>query len=322
MARPPYLFCICPDAGLIKEHIDSIALEFAPSSGGTWERHVFRGEEDLPQAFWTHLTVQGLFNTPKLIIIRNAQNLPIDTWKNLSDSISAVNENTWLIMCLEVVFDKNFPKIPATIQKVKCFEAAKKKNYIWLNSGLDTKQIKMYVQNRVKEYGLSFEGNAFEALCGSVPPDATAIENELQKLFLAANDKVIREDMINVGAYLPENDIFSFISHIQAGKIAAAWSEIRRGQHDITALFFPFLALLARDTRILWQILAKEQVHLHFSVAHSKEQCAKKLGFAGIAKIFAYIVQAEQQVKSGECDPEQALESMVVDLARLYKTGH
>ncbi len=76
--------------------------------------------------------------------------------------------------------------------------------------------------------------------------------------------------------------------------------------------------MLTREARILWQIIAKEQVHIHFSVAQQKERCAKKLGFSGVAKIFALIVHAEQQVKSGACDPEQALESMVVELVHIF----
>ncbi len=332
MPRPGFSFCICPDAGLIKGQIESLMQEYPPeaSSGGlmggstnaTWERHVYWGDDDLSQNFWNHLTIQGLFNTPIALIVRNAQNLPAATWKSLSSALATSSSTKWPIFCLEVPFDKKQAKIPAHITKLKCFSVAEQNGWAWRNGGLDAQGVKRFVQERAKQCGLNFEPNVLEALCASTPPDATAIENEIQKLALAAPQGKVSMDMINVGAYLPESNIFAFISCVQAGNIAAAWREIYRGQKDVAALFFPFLALLAREARTLWQMLAKEPVHVHFSVAQSKEQCARKLGFAGVAKIFALIVQAEQQVKSGHCDAEQALESVVVDLARLFRTGH
>ncbi len=318
MPRPAFSFCVSPDAGLIKARIESLVAEHL-ADADKWERHVYWGDDDLGQSFWNNLTLQGLFNTPKLLIVRNAQNLPAATWKSLSASLASSSDSTWPILCLEVAFEKKQPKIPAHIAKLKCFSVGDGNGWVWRGAGLDVQGAKNYVQSRAKHYGLSFEPHVLDALCASTPPDATALENEIQKLILAAPEGRISMDMINVGAYLPESNIFAFISCIQSGNIAAAWREIYRGQKDVAALFFPFLALLSREARILWQILTKEPVHLHFSVVQSKEQCAKKLGFAGVAKIFAYIVQAEQQVKSGQCDAEQALESMVINLVMLFR---
>ncbi len=321
MARPSFYFCACPDAGLTKAHIEDLIHVHPPSGAGlssAWQRHVYWGDEELPQSFWKHLTIQGLFNTPILLIVRNAQNIPAATWKLLSKTLATSKDNTWLILCLEVGFEKKQAKIPAHISKLKCFEVAKKQGFFWQSSGLDSQDIKRYIQNRAKVCKLNFAPDALEAFCTSTLPDATAIEQELQKLILLTTDGNITLDMISTGAYIPDSNVFAFISFIQAGNITAAWNEIYKGQKDVAALLFPFLGLLSREARTLWQILAKEQVYIHFSVAKSKESCAHKLGFSGVAEIFSYIVHAEQQVKSGECDPEQALESMVVNLVRLF----
>ncbi len=318
MPRPGFYFCICPDAGLIKEHVEGLVQAHPPKGGGSWQKHVYWGDDDLAQSFWKHLTLQGLFSTPVLLMVRNAQNLPAATWKNLSEALGTLSDDTWPIICLEVPFDKKQAKIPAHITKLPCFNAAKEKGFLWQSSGLDAQGIKRHVLARAKSYNLQFEPRALEAFCGSTLPDATAIDGEMQKLILLAHNGQVTEDMINIGAYLPESNIFAFISCIQAGNITAAWQEIHRGQKDVAGLLFPFLALLTREARILWQILAKEPVHVHYSVAQQKERLARKLGFSGVAKIFALIVQAEQQVKSGSCDAEQALESMVVDLIQLF----
>ncbi len=321
MSKPAFTFCVCPDAGLTKAHIESLIAKY-PANGGNWERHIYWGDDGLAQNFWNNLTLQGLFNTPKLLIIRNAQNLPAAIWKNLSTALASSNSSIWPIFCLEVAFEKKQAKIPAHITKLKCFAIGDQNGWVWRNAGLDAQGVKRHITERAKQCGLQFEPHVLDALSASTPPDATAIENEIQKLRLASQGKPINMGMINVDAYLPESNIFAFISCIQAGNIAAAWREIYRGQKDVAALFFPFLALLAREAKTLWQILSKEPVYLHHSVAQSKEQCAKKLGFSGIAQIFSFIVQAEQQVKSGQCDAEQALESMVVDLVQLFKKGY
>ncbi len=318
MSRPVFYICACPDAGLIKEHIEDIVQAHPPKGGGAWQRHVYWGDDDLAQSFWKHLTLQGLFSTPVLLIVRNAQNLPAATWKNLSEALEAIASDTWPIFCLEVPFEKGQAKIPAHINKLACINTAKSKGFFWQHAGLDAQGLKRHVLAKAKACGLQFDPKALDAFCSSTLPDATAIDGEIQKLMLLADQGQVSEDMINIGAYLPESNIFAFISCIQAGNISAAWREIYRGQKDIAGLLFPLLALLTREARILWQILAKEQVHIHYSVAQQKERLAKKLGFSGVAKIFALIVQAEQQVKSGSCDAEQALESMVVDLVQLF----
>ncbi len=222
MVRPAFYFCACPDAGLTKEHIEELIKTHPPKGGmsSTWQRHIYWGDEDLSQSFWKHLTVQGLFSTPVLLIVRNAQNLPAATWKNLSEAVASISSDTWLILCLEVPFEKKQAKIPAHITKLPCFDEAKKKGFIWQSAGLDAQAIKRHVQAKAKEHGLQFDPKALETFCSSTLPDATAIDGEIQKLVLLAPNGKVSLDMINIGAYSPESNIFSFISHIQAGNIS------------------------------------------------------------------------------------------------------
>ncbi len=323
MSRPAFYFCICPDAGLIKKHIE-LLQEQHPASGGlgssTWERHVYYGDSELPQVFWEHLTLQGLFGVPRLIILRHAQNIVAARWKQLSESLASPNPSSWLILCLEGTWEKKQPKIPAHIAKQKCLGFADKKGWIWRHSGLDTRSIKGYIKEKAGTFGLVFHADALEALSQSVLPDAVAIDGELQKLSLMAPQGQVSLDMVGSGTYVPESDIFSFISCIQAGNITAAWREIYRSQKDVEALFFPLLALLHREAKLLWQILAGEQVRVHPQAARQKELCAKHLGFKGIAGILSAITRAEYYVKSGERSVEQTLEALVADLVLLFQT--
>ncbi len=337
MSRPGFYFCICPDAGLIKRHIEKLVQDFpahmentdamgsglmgnalAPSATTAWERHVYWGDEDLSQAFWEHLMLQGLFSKPRLLILRNAQNISAARWKEISSALSNPNPLTWLILCLEGPWEKGQPKLPAHVLKQKSVSFADKKGWIWRHSGLDISGIKKYIQSKAQNLGLTFEPHALDALCASVPPDATAIDGELDKLQLAANDGHVQMTMVGAGSYIPESNIFSFMNHVYAGNINAAWREVHRSQHDMEALLFPFLALLSRDAKTLWQILAGENPRMHPVAAKEKEACARRLGFGGVAQIFTCIVHAEQAIKSGERNVEQTLEALVTELIHIF----
>ena len=319
--RPGFYFCICPDTGLLREQIHALLTTHAPGGSKDWERHVYWGDEELPQAFWEHLTLQGLFGVPRALILRNAQNVPAATWKKLSAALGTPNEKTWLLLCLEVGWEKGQPKIPNHIAKQRCLAFADKQGWVWRSAGLDERGLKNFLQQRARVLGLRFDQGALEALCASVPMDAAAAEAEMQKLALAANDNVITTDMTGSAGYVPESNIFSFIRFVQAGNVPAAWRELYRGQREGDGLLFPFFALLLREARLLWQLLAGEQVRMHPSEAQSKQQLATQLGHAGLARLFESIMRAEWHVKSGERNPEQALEALVADLVMLFQPG-
>ncbi len=342
MSRPGFYFCICPDAGLLKNHIEQLQGDFPAdvcgsvdgAAGGLmggsllsgadipkpeWERHIYWGDEDLSPAFWEHLMLQGLFSKPRLLIVRNAHSIAAARWKELSAALAQPNPLTWLILCLEGAWEKGQPKLPAHIAKQKSLAFADKKGWIWRHCGLDIQGIKKYIQSKAQFLDLTFEPQVFDALCACVPPDALAIDSELEKLHLAAIDGRVSMDMVGSGTFIPESNIFSFMNQIYAGNVSSAWREIYRSQNDLDALLFPFLALLARDAKTLWQILAGENPRMHPAAAREKELCARRLGFHGIAQIFACIVQAELAIKSGERSVEQTLEAIVTELCMLFR---
>ncbi len=336
MERPGFYFCICPDAGLIKKHIEQLQetypahtsdsvgaglLQASASEAPTkkvWEKHIFWGDEDLSQNFWENLMLQGLFSTPRLLILRNAQNVVAARWKELSSALASPNPLVLLVLCLEGAWDKGQPKLPAHITKQKVLSFADKKGWIWRHAGLDIQGIKNYILSQAQFLSLTFDPHVLDALCACVPPDATAIDSEMEKFALAAHSGRIQMDMVGSGAFIPESNIFSFLNQIYAGNISAAWREVYRSQNDLDALLFPFLALLSRDAKTLWQILAGENPRMHPAAAREKQACAKRLGFAGVAQIFTCIVEAELAIKSGESNVEQCLEALVARLCLLF----
>ena len=119
--RPGFSFCICPDGKLLRQQVEEL-LGAHPDAGR--ERHVFWGDDELPPKFWEILTLQGLFSTSRVLVMRNAHALTADVWKRLSAALSRPNPQTWPLFCLEVAWEKGQPKIPAHIAKLPCFTFA------------------------------------------------------------------------------------------------------------------------------------------------------------------------------------------------------
>lgn len=112
--RPGFSFCICPDGKLLRQQVEEL-LGAHPDAGR--ERHVFWGDDELPPKFWEILTLQGLFSTSRVLVMRNAHALTADVWKRLSAALSRPNPQTWPLFCLEVAVGEGAAKIPAHIAK-------------------------------------------------------------------------------------------------------------------------------------------------------------------------------------------------------------
>ncbi len=121
MARPAYLLCLCPDSSLLRDRLEALTVQYA----APWQRHVFWGDEGLTPAFWEHLTLQGLFETPKMLILREAQAIPVESLRQLSPFLvqlaGARPSLIWPILCLETAFERDRAKVPQHIQKLPFF---------------------------------------------------------------------------------------------------------------------------------------------------------------------------------------------------------
>lgn len=318
MDRPGFSFCVCPDSRLIKDQIESLMLSNQPE-GGAWERQVFWGDDALPPVFWEHLTLQGLFGSPRALVVRNAQNIPADIWKRLSAALARPNALAWPFFCLEVPFERGQAKMPVHIQKLRCLDFAEKKGWVWRNPGLDERGMRRFLQQRAAQMGLTFAPGALDAMAAAMPTDATSAATELDKVALAAPASgILGADLARLVNHAPDLDVFAFIKALQAGNAPAVWRQVLRDKLGGDSMVFPFIGMLLREARQLWQILAGEQVRLPPSVLPAKQQMAKQLGHGGLARMWDLTLEAERGIKTGERSPEQALDALVAGLFSLF----
>lgn len=318
--RPGFSFCLSPDSELLRFRLEELEEAFPPPEGGGWKKRVFWGDDDLTREFWEYLTLQGLFAEPKILILRQAQNLPAEQWKALSGALGAVAASTWPVLCLEVAMERGKPKVPAHIQRLECYSFAEKKGWLQVIPPLDGKTLPAFVQKAAKRNGVTINPREAAQLANNLPPDAARVRSEMAKLALTAGpDGRLPQDAALLLDYDREVHIFELLSSIQKNERKMdVWRQILNERLGGDISVFGFTALLLREARILWQILSGSPVFLPGHVLAQKRVTARSLGQPRIAKVFDLVFTAEKGIKTGEKSPEQTFDKLIADLFTLF----
>lgn len=319
MDKPGFYFCLCPDSTLARAHArDMLAAcgqDGAPLS-------VFWADEGLDGSFWDALTLQGLGVSQRNLFVRNAHLLPAEIWKKLSAALGTPRPGILPVFFLESAWEKGQPKLPAHLTKLRCFEFAEKKHWIWRAPALDARGVRRFIQEKASALGLSIRPEPLEVLGETLPPDAASISAAMEQLALLVEDGVVElAHTRNIAQYAPDLVLFELIRHIQEGRADKAWQAILREGDGGEGILFPLLGLMAREGRMLWQLQAGENIYVPQHVAGMKRKLAARLGDSGLAELFAALCEAEWSVKSGRLQPGQAMEKLIAELTLLFAPG-
>lgn len=343
MSHPAFTICIGPDSQLLRDRLDSLlapdtdkrkshvsgqpgpmtgAFSAPPSS---WQRFVFWADEGLTASFWEHLTLQGLFASPKALILRNAQLLPADALKQLSPVLSAMaagrgSSLAWPLLCFEVAFDKGKAKIPVHISRLPFWQTAEQKGWIEEIPGLTSQSVPAYIRTEAARNGIAASQQDLQRLAQALPPDAALISAELAKLALCVDARgKLPADAFALAEHSRELGIFELMRIVQqGGDIPTAWRQIQEDKLAGENMIFAFIAILLREARALWQILAGQPPYLPQQALMQKKMAAQALGFAGIARLWEISLMADKGIKTGERSTEQAFEMLAADLFALF----
>jgi DNA polymerase-3 subunit delta len=318
MEMPGFYFCVCPDGMLAREHVRSL-LAGPAGAGEKPEERVFWADEGLDGRFWEALTMPSFGRRPEALLLRGAHGLPADAWKKLSAALAAPRPDVLPVFFLESAWEKGRAKLPAHLAKARCLAFAEQRSWVWRNPGLDARALRPYLAQKAGEMGLTLRNGVLERLGEISPPDAAAASRLLEQLALAAPDGIVDEALTGqMAGHTPEVILFDFIRHLQNGNAFQVWKTLLGAGDGGESLLFPLLALLTREARILWQILAGENVWLPQQIAGAKRSLAARLGCAGVAEIFRAALEAEQSVKSGRKQAAQAMEELTAGLVLLF----
>ncbi len=313
MQKPGFLFCVCPDSKILKDEIEKRANAYFSS----YQKLVFYGDEELPDAFWSELLLQNLFASQKIIILRRANEISADTLRRLSSALAKQNSAVLLFICLEVNFDKNQPKIPAHLKKMPFFIHAQTKGWIWEDGGITANNIRKYLANKSSEYGLKFSSDAMMLMLELMPHDAQVIDSELAKLALYVQGEVQTSDLSGITSS-QEFDIFAFINDLQHGRTKNIWNKIFKSDNSAEDIIFPLLALMQREVRILWQLKSGEKPSVFVYNPEEKRKLALKLGYTGLSNMLDACYKAECNIKYGLFSVAQSLDILISDFSKIF----
>lgn len=320
MERPGFYFCICPDSALVREHLNREFLEpLAPESP---EVLFFWADEGLDRRFWDSLTLLGMDARLRILIVRGAHQLPAEVWKKLSAALATPRSGVFPVFCMECAWEKGQPKLPAHVAKLKCLAFAEKKKWVWRSIGLEARTLRQYIQRLAAERGVKLAPDALNTLSEMLIPDASAVCGVLEQLSLASSDGMVDAALVRqMTEFTPDAVIFDFIRQLENGRSREVWKTLLREGDGGESLLFPLLTLMAREARMLWQMLAGEKVYCPQYVEAEKRRLAARLGFDGLSRLFTALMKAESSVKTGTRHPLQAMEELVAELSLLFAPG-
>lgn len=317
--RPGFSFLVCPDPEMLKRQLDRQAA----SAGGGFARQVFWGDADeFDPAYWQALAAVSLFAEPKIVLLRRAEGLNADFWEKLARPLAGFNQHVWPVVCLEGPHDaKKGPSLPKGLAERPYWKVAAEKGWLWMSPGLTEETMVPTLRDWANARRLGFDKGVLQELARILPKDMTAAARELEKLELAAPDGVIRMQELSLLSADTELEIFNFLKALEEGRDpVGVWSTVfGHQQASDDGFLFQFLAILAREARVMWQLLHEDpECKVHPYVRKLKTPMAGRLGAAGLARLWDMAMEAESGVKSGSKSPDQAMEMLVADLHVLF----
>lgn len=325
MKRPAYSFLVCPDPQLIKSRIEDM---LAQSGVSGWEKRVFWGDDEvpLPDAFWTDLTIKGLFSQPKALVVRRANNFKVDQWDKLGNAITGASSDVWPIFCLESEWKTKKAPVPAHLAKREIYKRADKNGWVWQSPGLDRNGMRDFVRSWASQNQIRFDSGVENLLAQALPEDAVAVRLELDKLELAVmDDRTVRREHLDLVAPTGEMQFFELMDALgKPGAEAHVWKRVledhlKRAQDR---MLFNLIGYLASQARQMWMLTHGEEqaVKAHPFVKKKLTAKGNMLGEAGIKRLIDLAMDAEFSVKTGLRRQEEVLDILIASLVDLFRS--
>lgn len=317
-----FYFCHCPDMQMAKEYMEN---EYIASFGEAWinaQRHTFWTDDIQNNTFFSALDTNSFEPTNKIFYVRDCHELSAEHWKKISQALGKPRSDVFPVFFIHNALDKGKLKLPAAVQKLKCYEFAQKKGWIYESVGITENNFPQIIKKQaLTKYNLKLSNEVINILKDILAPDYNSLNNLLTQLSLFAQNGEVSPAVIGqLTNYTPELALFEIIRKIENADSKEVWKTLLKDGRQIEDSFlFAFIAVMMREMRMLWKIKAKEQVFLPSSQIANKTALANRLGFTYISKIISLLCFAEFSVKSGKKAPLETFEELVKDILKIYK---
>lgn len=190
------------------------------------------------------------------------------------------------------------------------------------------RDLKVWIQQRVKEEGGDITSPAVKLLAELIGGDLWAMNGEIQKLILYSQNRPISEDDVKqLVSHAQEANIFSLVDAVAEGRTDLAQRILHRLYDDGTQPTH-ILAMITRQFRLIALTLdlprrlsrpqIQERLGLKSSYPLDKTLSQAKLyDFEGVKRVYDKLLETDSAIKTGKYSDKLALELLVTELACL-----
>lgn len=205
----------------------------------------------------------------RLVVVRGMEQWRDRNWQSeaerLAEGLARLGQNACLVLVAAAEDDEAKRKTAVT---VKLDNAVKKVGAVVTCHALKGEALVGWLVERAKREGKRIETAAAEQLIETVGSEMLPLENEVIKLACYAGEResITARDVAAVVAAMPEDVMFAVMDAIvrrQTDQALSLLAELHRYDPKPQAVAGKFLALLARQYRMLWQakFLAEKRVN-------------------------------------------------------------
>ncbi|NWF77508.1 MAG: DNA polymerase III subunit delta [Chloroflexi bacterium] len=238
-------------------------------------------------------------------------------WKGLASYIKQMSQTTVLVLIDEEIQRGNpLLKELSPLAEVKVF------------SLLRGRELRVWIQKRVKEEGGAITPQAVDLLAELVGGDLWAMSSEIQKLLLYCQGRPITEDDVGqLVSHVQEANIFALVDAVAEGRTELAQRILHRLYDEGVAPTY-ILVMITRQFRLIAQVrdlekgLSHRQIQdrLGLKSSYSLDKTlrqAKLYDLEGVKRAYDKLLETDLAIKTGKYSDKLALELLVTELACL-----
>lgn len=184
-----------------------------------------------------------------------------------------------------------------------------------------------WIERRAKQHGGRIEAAAIRQLSQLAPDDLGLLDTELRKLITYADGRAVTLDDVNVLSASPEVTIFGLLDALGQNQRGPALTHLRqlfqRGERSegIVPQIASSLRRLIQARELLDQGLRggalAGKLGVHPFVAEKTERQARQYRVEQLEAALRLLLRTDRAIKTGEAEPELALELFIWDLPRV-----
>jgi DNA polymerase-3 subunit delta len=236
-------------------------------------------------------------------------------WEDLDSFIQRMPETTVIVLVDGEVKSNNplFKKL-APLAEVKAFPLLKKE------------ALKAWIRKRMKKEGGDITPQAVNLLAELIGGDLWAMDGEIQKLLLYAQERPINEDDVRqLVSCIQEANIFALVDAVAEGRTEVAQRILHRLYDDGVPPTY-ILVMITRQFRLIAQAIdlrkglsrLKIQDKLGLKSSYSLDKTlsqARLYDFEGVKRAYNKLLETDLAIKTGRYGDKLALELLVTELA-------